>query len=50
MKFSVTYEQPKKKGFAKQTAVFYKIEDAHFWQEYIKNQGCKNIQVLANFN
>lgn len=50
MKFSVIYEKPKKKGFVQHTAVFYKIEDACFWETYIKEQGCKNIQVVPNFN
>lgn len=49
MKFSVVYEKPKKNGTAKQKAVFYKIEDAILWEEHVKSQGCKNIEVLPVF-
>ena len=29
--------KPKKKGFAKHTATFYRIEDALFWKQCVKN-------------
>jgi hypothetical protein len=45
MKYEVIYDKPKKKGFAKQTATFLKIDDAIFWENVIKTQGCKNIEI-----
>lgn len=50
MKYQVTYVKPKKKGFSKQTVVFYNVEDAYRWETYIKDQGCESIQVLPKFN
>lgn len=41
--------KPKRKTYSKQTAVFYQIEDAMRWQEYVKTQGCENVEVLAKF-
>jgi hypothetical protein len=38
--------QPKKKGYAKQNAVFYKIEDAIFWENVVKDQGAKDIIIV----
>ena len=37
MMYRVIYQKPKKKGFAKHTATFYKIEDAVFWEQHVKN-------------
>ena len=34
--------KPKKKGYAKQTATFLKIEDAVFWEEHVK----KNLNAM----
>lgn len=45
MKYDVIYDQPKKKGFAKQTATFLKIDDAIFWETHVKSIGAKNIKV-----
>ncbi len=45
MKYEISYLKPKKKGYAKQTAVFLKIEDAIFWESIIKNQGAKEIII-----
>lgn len=47
MKFEVIYYKPKKKGFAKQSAVFYQIEDAMWWEEHVKQSGCKEIQLMV---
>ena len=30
------YLKPKKKGYAKHTATFLKIEDAIFWEQHVK--------------
>ncbi len=45
MKFEITYLKPKKKGYAKQSATFLKIEDAFFWESVIKEQGAKDIII-----
>ena len=45
MKFEITYLKPKKKGYAKQTATFLKIEDAFFWESVVKEQGAKDIII-----
>jgi len=45
MKYEISYLKPKKKGYAKQTATFLKIEDAIFWESIIKNQGAKEIII-----
>ena len=47
MMYQVNYLKPKKKGYAKQTATFLKIEDAVFWESVVKEQGATNIQILA---
>jgi hypothetical protein len=45
MKYEVSYLKPKNKGFAKQTAVFLKIEDAIFWETIVKDRGAKEITI-----
>lgn len=45
MKYEVSYLQPKKKGYSKQSAVFLKIEDAIFWESIVKDQGAKEIII-----
>ena len=37
MMYQVNYMKPKKKGYAKHTATFLKIEDAIFWEQHVKN-------------
>ena len=49
MKFKVMYLKPKKKGFSEQTAVLLSIEDAVFWQDTVKKQGCQNIKIRPIF-
>ena len=34
--YKVNYLKPKKKGYAKHTASFMKIEDAIFWEQHVK--------------
>ncbi len=36
MMYQVNYMKPKKKGYAKHTATFLKIEDAIFWQQHVE--------------
>ena len=45
MKYEVIYDKPKKKGYAKQSATFLKIDDAIFWESHVKEKGCKNIII-----
>jgi hypothetical protein len=45
MKYEVTYLRQKKKGYAKQSATFLKIEDAVFWESIVKEQGAKDIII-----
>lgn len=46
MKFEVQYIKPKKKGYSKQVATLYNIEDAEYWKSVIEKQGCKDIQII----
>ena len=43
MKYQVIYYKRKKK----QTAVFYEIEGAMLWENYIRQQGIENVQILV---
>ena len=40
--YKVNYLKPKKKGYAKHTASFMKIEDAIFWEQHVK----KNLKAV----
>ena len=50
MKFRVEYLSPKKKGFAKQNAVFYDVRDAMMWEKHVKEQGCIDTEILPVFS
>ena len=45
--YKVNYLQPKKKGYAKHTATFMKIDDAVFWEKVMTEQGCTDFQILV---
>ena len=45
--YEVNYMKPKKKGFSNQRATFLKIDDAIFWENILKDQGCKDIKILV---
>ena len=48
MMYQVNYMKPKKKGYAKQTATFMKIEDAIFWEEHVKqNLNATDIKIMV---
>jgi hypothetical protein len=48
MNYQVVYLKPKRKGhYSKQTATFLSIDDAAFWEQVIKKQGAKDIQILV---
>ena len=50
LKYQVSYKKPKKKGYACHKAVFYKIEDAIFWEEHVKNnlEG-RDVQLTVHY-
>jgi hypothetical protein len=45
----VALQQAKKKTYSKQSAVFYTIEDATLWEKYVKQQGCKETEIVPVF-
>lgn len=45
MKYDVIYMKPKKKGYAKETATFLKIDDAIFWENYVRSKGAKEVTI-----
>ena len=45
-KYQVVYLKPKKKSYSKQVATFYTIEDASYYEECIKRQGCKESEII----
>jgi hypothetical protein len=45
-KYQVVYLKPKKKSYSKQVATFYSIEDASYYEECIKKQGCKESEII----
>ena len=48
-KYQVVYMKPKKKGYSKQVATFLSIDDAAFWEQVIKKQGAKDIEIVPLF-
>ena len=48
MMYQVQYLKPKKKGYAKHTATFMKIDDAVFWEEHVKkNLGAVDTTITV---
>ena len=45
--YQVQYLKPKKKGYAKHTATFMKIDDPAFWDKVMTEQGCTDFQILV---
>jgi hypothetical protein len=45
MKYQVIYIKNK----FKQVATFYNIEDAIFWEDYIKKEGCEKSEIIPLF-
>jgi hypothetical protein len=45
MKYQVIYLKPKKKMYSKQVATFLTIEDAIWYENFVKKQGCKEVQI-----
>ena len=49
MMYQVNYMKPKKKGYAKHTATFMKIDDAVFWEEHVKkNLGAVDTTITVH--
>lgn len=46
MKYQVIYLKQKKNKQTKQVAVFYNIEDAIYWENYIKKQGTIQSEIV----
>lgn len=51
-KFSVVYQQPKKKTgyWSKQEATFLDIRDAMLWERHVKELGCKNVEIVPKLD
>jgi len=49
-KYAVVYLQPKKKGSAKQQAVFYNLEDASRWEQHINMTQHVKTEIIPMFN
>ena len=50
MKYQVIYYRQKKDKKSKQTATFYKLEDATFWEKHVETQGYTNVELLPDFS
>ena len=52
IKFKVVYLQPKKKigYYSQQEAVFYDERDALNWTHHVKEQNCKDIEIVPVFS
>ncbi len=49
LRFTVTYKQPKKKGFySQQEATFLDPEGAEMWKQHIEQKGCIDIKVAVS--
>ena len=47
--YKVNYLKPKKKGYAKHSASFMKIEDAIFWEQHVmKNLKAVDTQITVH--
>lgn len=45
MKYEVCYLLPQKKKYVKETATFFKIDDAIFWESIVKEKGAKDVII-----
>lgn len=45
MKFIVEYDRPKQKGYARQEATFFKLEDAEIWEKHVRMCGAQNVII-----
>ncbi len=51
IKFKVIYLQPKNKKnhYSQQEAIFYNESDAVKWQNHVKSQQCKDVEIVPVF-
>jgi hypothetical protein len=49
-KYAVVYLEPKKKGFSRQEAVFYDLEDAAAWEKHVKTLFNTKTEIVPLFN
>lgn len=47
MKYTVEYIKNKKKGQAKQKAVFLELEGAILWEKHVKNEGAEDVKITV---
>ena len=45
--YELKYLKPKKKGFAKHSAIFLSIDDCVWRENLKKEEGCKDFQILV---
>jgi len=45
MKYEVKYLRKKTKGYSQQSAIFYDIQSAIFWESVVKSQGAEEIII-----
>ena len=46
-RFSVVYKKEKKSGYwSQQEATFFDVRDAMHWERYVKELGCKNVEII----
>lgn len=45
MRYIVEYDRPKQKGYARQEATFFKLEDAEIWEKHVRMCGAKNVII-----
>jgi hypothetical protein len=51
MKYKVTYLKQKKKGSARQEAVFYDERDALNWEHHVRSlHNCSDIEIVPVWN
>ena len=49
-KYAVIYQEPKKKGFFKHSAVFYDLEDAYRWEQHVNSKLHLKTEIIPLFN
>lgn len=45
MRYIVEYDRPKQKGYARQEATFFKLEDAEIWEKHVRMNGASNVII-----
>jgi hypothetical protein len=47
MRFTVTYQKPKKNGNSTQKATFFSVEDANMWEKHVLKQGATDVKIIV---